>query len=95
MLLQTHIPLLLHTKYHPDMSETSQEMLMNQFVGSFSSHLVMQKSREGCILIGRLPTYTLMLSFNISSNTHPIAAAHKISSRHVVNMTMNTYESVG
>ena len=35
------------------------------------------------------------LTLNVPSNTHPIAAAHKISSGHAIYMTMNAYESVG
>ena len=35
------------------------------------------------------------LTLNLPSNTHPIAAAHKISSGHAINMTMNAYESGG
>ena len=39
--------------------------------------------------------YASRLAFTVPSNTHPIAAAHKVSSGHAMNMTMNAYESVG
>ncbi len=69
---------------------------MNQLVWFIQLILgSLQKSREGCILFGHLPTHILTLTLNITLNTHLVAAAHKISSRHVTTMTMNAYESVG
>ena len=44
---------------------------------------------------GHLPVQILRQTLNIPSNTHLIAASHKMSSGHVINMTMNAYESVG
>ena len=35
------------------------------------------------------------LTLNLPSNTHPLAAADKISSGHAINITMNAYESGG
>ena len=60
-----------------------------------SSYLSGQMLSEGCILFGHLPVDTGRLTLNVPSNTHPTAAALKMSSGHAMTMTMNSYESVG
>ena len=68
-------------------------MVMNQLVGL-----------DSALLGGMRPDQTYnfatnvlasRLTLNLPSNTHPIAAAHKISSGHAINMTTNAYESGG
>ena len=68
-------------------------MVMNQLVGM-----------DSALLGGMCPDQTYnfathgkasWLTLNVPPKTHPIAAAHKISSGHAINNTMNGSDSVG
>ena len=68
-------------------------MLMNQLVGLDSALLGGMRPDQTCNFATHVKASRLTL--NLPSNTHLIAAAHKISSGHAIKMTMIAYESVG